>query len=305
MHAMSIYGALWAHNDWGRDKVMALAANLDDGALDRSFAMGAGTLRLTLQHLWRAERAWLDCWLGDADPPAPPAEPALPVPALWDRFRLTAAERDRFLQGTSPQGLARKVRYRDSRGRAFEHALGDMMLHVCNHGQHHRAQALNMLRHLGIEKIPGLDYLFMRVEQPESTPDSDPAVIERYFEYDDWAMQRVLAVAEALDNAQLDQPFEMGVGSLRTTLTHIHDAQRWWLENWTTGTSNAFRESPADTSMGELSALWRKTVEERNAFLSRQSAEGLSVKVTAQVSPTQRMTFALGDTVMFVPGHGT
>jgi uncharacterized damage-inducible protein DinB len=33
-----------------------------------------------------------------------------------------------------------------------------MMLHVFNHGTYHRGQLVNMLRQLGIEKIPPTDF---------------------------------------------------------------------------------------------------------------------------------------------------
>lgn len=51
-------------------------------------------------------------------------------------------------------------------GRTHTTTLGDVLLHVCVQGVHHRAQALNMLRHLGAE-VPALDYIvWLQGRQP-------------------------------------------------------------------------------------------------------------------------------------------
>ena len=56
MGSLDIHRALFAHSDWARDKLMGLAKDLDNEALDRAFEMGLGSLRATLYHLWAVER---------------------------------------------------------------------------------------------------------------------------------------------------------------------------------------------------------------------------------------------------------
>ncbi|MGZ3851281.1 MAG: DinB family protein [Flavisolibacter sp.] len=34
-----------------------------------------------------------------------------------------------------------------------------MLLHAFNHGTYHRGQLVNMLRQLGVDKIPGTDFI--------------------------------------------------------------------------------------------------------------------------------------------------
>jgi uncharacterized damage-inducible protein DinB len=46
------------------------------------------------------------------------------------------------------------------------------------------------------------------------------------FEYNRWANDRVMRGAAGLSDARLDQPFEMGPGSLRETLKHVYGAER-------------------------------------------------------------------------------
>ena len=42
--------------------------------------------------------------------------------------------------------------------------------------------------------------------------------IRDFFAYNDWARDRLMPIVVVLTDSQLDQPFEMGPGSLRETL---------------------------------------------------------------------------------------
>jgi len=45
------------------------------------------------------------------------------------------------------------------KGEHFKQPIYKMLLHVFNHGTYHRGQIVNMLRQLGIEKIPQTDFI--------------------------------------------------------------------------------------------------------------------------------------------------
>lgn len=45
-----------------------------------------------------------------------------------------------------------------------------------------------------------------------------------------WANRQLLAACDGLTDEQLDTPFEMGLGSLRPTVTHILGAMRGWTD---------------------------------------------------------------------------
>lgn len=318
--------ALFAHNDWARDKLMLLASSLSSEQLDRPFEMGPGSLRNTLRHLYGAERYWFEKWHGHELPQFPRSRDVAEPGALWDAFRRLAAARDTFLDGVTESDLATRVRYEGSDG-AHATPLGDLLLHVTNHGIHHRAQALNMLRHVGFPKPPGLDYLFMTIEEPTvefdivtrekiiqmgfepgAAPlppvDCDVGTIREYFRYCDWARDRVHQLAAGLNDTQLEQPYEMGPGSIRKTLLHIRDAEQWWYENWTSGPERAFDELPETTSIADLNDASRRTAETRSAFLDGLVNEELKRVVSATVRPGTELIFRLGETMLQLCGHG-
>ncbi len=318
---------LFEDSDWARDKLMALAAELSDDQLDRPFEIGPGSLRATLGHLYGAERIWFERWQNAEQPQFPRSRDVEAVNALWQAWRGLAHARNAYLAGLAADDFCRDVAYTDATGETHAFRLGDLMLHVCNHGFHHRAQALNMLRHAGV-KTPGLDYLFLRVEQPTivytprekeqlremgfavqdaATPPArlDVDTIRRYFRYGDWACRRVYAAAAKLGNEQLDRDFEMGLGRLRKTLLHVRDGEQWWHENWRSDPPPPFKELPAMTSIAELAALMHEIAEKRDAYLVRLTDDDLQRIVAAEVRPGVTLRFRLGESLLQLCGHGT
>ncbi|MDO3643016.1 DinB family protein [Mucilaginibacter sp. L3T2-6] len=51
------------------------------------------------------------------------------------------------------------VRYNNLKGDPFENKLSDILLHVINHGTHHRAQIGQQLKFAGAETLPVTDYI--------------------------------------------------------------------------------------------------------------------------------------------------
>ena len=305
MSTVTTLQALYVHNDWAGNLLLDLAEPLGDEALNRPFEMGLGTLRATLCHLWAAERLWLARWLGNADARLERNAGGLSVAELRGRFEETARERNELFAREGAPGARRTVSYNASDGQPWRLPLGDLMLHVANHGVHHRAQASNMLRHLGV-KPPRLDYLYMRIESPD-----EPAVayeadtLGEYLRYGDWARERLHALCRDLDDAALDRPVEMGVGSLRKTLLHCRDAEQWWLRNWSGPPPDRFEELSETTSIAELDALARETAGARDAFLGELSDEALEQTVTASPAPGRTFHLRLGDVLIQLGGHGT
>jgi uncharacterized damage-inducible protein DinB len=149
---------LFEHNDFASEALLAAAGPLSDAQLDRPFEIGPGSLRATLYHLFVAEWLWLRRWHGVSPKRAEEAGVFPTVGALADAWRAHAADRSNWLASVSDADLTRDLTYTNLRGDTYTSALGHQMIHVATHGVHHRAQAANMLRHLGVEP-PSLDFI--------------------------------------------------------------------------------------------------------------------------------------------------
>ena len=152
------------YSDWGNQQLLKEAGRLNDGQLDQPMAMGRGTLRSQLLHIWAGESVWLQRWQGRTETPWPNEGEKAPVAAIAQRFETVYAERNRFLGPLTDAHLANVITYRDSKGSLFKATLADMITQAIAHSAHHRAQVVNMIRQVGGQP-PELDYM-MWVRQP-------------------------------------------------------------------------------------------------------------------------------------------
>ncbi len=299
------FAECFAHNDWARDRLLRLSETLDDAAFDRRFEIGPGSLRSVFQHLYGAERTWGERW---GVPGAAGLRRGADIPDpidLADSWRTLAAARNGWLASLSDPDLDREIKYTIAGGRSYVHRLAHLMTHLCNHGAHHRAQALNMLRQLGI-KPAWLDYLGFRVDQPERTA-TLPAMsfARRMFAYGDWANRQLLDAAAGLEPARLDHSFEIGMGTIRRNLCHVRDAEAWWLENWIGDSLPPFPAIDESAGLDELRRRYHETAATRDAYLDRQSDGDLARVVRASPRPGVMRQFPLGSVLLQLGFHGT
>lgn len=156
--------ALLRYSDWANEQLVRAAAGLTHDSLDKVFDIGLGTLRRTLLHILAGESVWLKRWQEEQETPWPNEDELVAPAMVWDRFSEMFPQRDRFLALLRPEDTTRAVVYRDSKGSLFSAPLGDMMIQMCTHSAHHRAQAVNIFRRLGAD-APELDYM-MWVRRP-------------------------------------------------------------------------------------------------------------------------------------------
>lgn len=161
------------YSDWANGRAIAAAEPLGDDALDRTFEMGVGSLRRTLIHILNGESVWLARWR-QLEPAWPSESEQVSPTEVGRRLAAMYPERDAFLATLRDTDLARVQRYRDSRGSLFDATLGDMLFQACNHSIHHRAQAVNMLRHVGAGLVE-LDYMVW-LRRPTADPSSTPTL---------------------------------------------------------------------------------------------------------------------------------
>jgi uncharacterized damage-inducible protein DinB len=158
MNDLTTIKALLRYSDWANEQLVRAAAELTPEQLDQGFDIGLGSLRRILLHILAGETVWLKRWQGDRETPWPNEnEPATPAD-IGVRFSSNARHRDVFLNSISPAKTADRVTYRDSKGSLFSATLGDMMIQMCTHSTHHRAQAVNIFRRLSVT-APELDYM--------------------------------------------------------------------------------------------------------------------------------------------------
>ena len=326
METKTIIEDLYSSNAWALQRLFRLCEGLSDAQLDAPREMGFGSLRATLFHILVSEQIWLERWNGLAWRPFPTDPERISLEEIAAGLQRVARERQQLIDNERATLWQRVVTYRDRQGNENRKPLDDLLLHVANHGIHHRAQALSYLKGFGRTVPVGLDYLFYRLARP-SVVQEDATVaslrgfgleinsapgfevtweterVRRYFAYHDWANARILELAAGLDDSALNRDFDLGFGSIRKTLAHLHDVEPGWLKTWIESSATFARSNP-HIPVSELQASWSEVARRRNEFLaSVDDAAAQRVVVVAFGGPP--IKFRIIESLVQICAHGT
>jgi len=108
-----------------------------------------------------------------------------------------------------------------------------------------------------------------------------------------------------MDDADLDREFPIGLGTLRRTLLHIHDAEAWWIGAWRGQDPAAFRDLPERTSVTDLIRQYEKTAASRNAFLAAAEPSNLLRLLPVETQSGVTIHWRLGESALQLCLHGT
>ena len=152
--------ALRLHLDytaWASNKLLAEVTNLSPEELTRDFKTSDKNVLDTLVHVFAADRIWFERIHGTS-PTTFINEQDRQLGTLQREWPILQQRWKHFATPLTDQGAAAKVSYRDIKGNPYEQPLWQILLHVVNHGTHHRGQASGFLRAMG-HPPPQLDLI--------------------------------------------------------------------------------------------------------------------------------------------------
>jgi uncharacterized damage-inducible protein DinB len=157
---------LLAHDRWATGQIIAACVPLGDDPFHRMFEMGRGSLHDATTHILAAMGSWTDVLAGREQRPRIDQDgvrrTSAELLAILDQIGgdLAAAARSRPID---------ELVSRHREGKTYTFTRGGVITHVTTHGMHHRAQCLNMLRHLGVKPLPPssvLEWMLMVDQKP-------------------------------------------------------------------------------------------------------------------------------------------
>lgn len=148
---MEFFSSLYQYNDWANQRVLLTLQKekIDDNKI------------LTLyNHILAAQNIWMSRIVNQ------PADNkdlwrAIPLLDLIEKSQKSAEAWISFLDEYPMDNFEEVIAYQNTKGIDFESKLSDILIHVANHGTHHRAQIVALLREKGIDP-PQLDYIFFK-----------------------------------------------------------------------------------------------------------------------------------------------
>ena len=167
MTALAQIKALYAYNEWADGHVFAAAAQLTDAECTRDLGASFGSVRGNLAHIVGAQRAWLARFSNSGGGSLPKIDGDLATIRRLSADVHTGLSD--LLARMGEDDLSRVLSYVDTQGNAQQHELGPALLHLVNHGTHHRAETALLLTSLG-HAPRQLDYLFFELERAGGPP---------------------------------------------------------------------------------------------------------------------------------------
>ncbi len=146
------------YNVWAHKKIMDVVLALPEEKQKAEMLSSFSSLQKTMLHLWDAESIWWQRMKLNERLMIPSenykgttkdvVKGLLSQSVLWEGW----------VNNVSDNMLLHVFEFRNKNGEQIKMPIWQMLTHVFNHGTYHRGQLVNMLRQLGVEKIPGTDF---------------------------------------------------------------------------------------------------------------------------------------------------
>jgi len=151
---------------WASARLVTAAEQLSSEELNRDFGSAYHSILGTLVHVYAADRVWFGRIQGNPPGRFMDPEQDMHLHVLQSAWMTLLKRWQEWSRSVDENSVAKKIAYRDLKGNEYETPLWQIILHVVNHGTHHRGQVSGFLRALG-HTPPPLD-LIAYYRQPDS-----------------------------------------------------------------------------------------------------------------------------------------
>lgn len=134
---------------WASRELLKAVEPLSDEERSRDLGTSYGSILGTLHHIYWADKVWL---LRISFPYNLAPKPELHIPSFDDLLGLWIP----LMQQWEQWGKAKadvmaneRIAHMTTEGKRYEHPIGEVVMHVVNHGSYHRGQVATLLRQLG------------------------------------------------------------------------------------------------------------------------------------------------------------
>ncbi len=139
---------------WATNRLLDAAAKLTPEELTRDFGTADKSVLGTLVHVFAGDRVWIGRIHGN--PPSKFVDPErdMQLSVLQTEWPAVLDQWTAWLSSVEDAGIAAKISYKDLKGNAYQTEAWKIVLHVVNHGTHHRGQVAGFLRAMGYTPQP-------------------------------------------------------------------------------------------------------------------------------------------------------
>jgi uncharacterized damage-inducible protein DinB len=150
---------------WASRRILDAAASLTPEELIRDFGTADKSVLGTMLHIWGGDLVWIERMHGTSLTKRPYDEHATLAtlqaewPRVWERWQ-------NYVALLTEESAEADIVYTTFKGLPYRTPVWQIVLHVVNHGTHHRGQAAGFIRTLG-KTPPVLDIIeYYRTKSP-------------------------------------------------------------------------------------------------------------------------------------------
>ena len=150
---------LAAYNIWANQKLLEVILALPEEKQKQEMPSSFKSLYTTVFHMWDAESIWWQRMKLHERIIRPSDNFNSSMKDIVNGLHQQNQQWQEWVNTATEPMLDHVFQYYTAKNEMYKQPIYQMLLHVFNHGTYHRGQLVNMLRQLGIEKIPATDFI--------------------------------------------------------------------------------------------------------------------------------------------------
>ncbi len=149
-----------AYNVWASQRIIDLMLTLSEDKHLQEVPSSFKSLLRTVLHMLDAESIWWQRMKLQERIVVPSEGFTGNMQDACSALLHQSKQWEEWVSNASELSVDHVFQYQNAKREFFKMPIYQMLHHVFNHGTYHRGQLINMLRQLGIEKIPQTDFAF-------------------------------------------------------------------------------------------------------------------------------------------------
>ena len=150
---------LSAYNIWANQLLLDVINQLSEEKQKQELPSSFKSLYATVLHVLDAESIWWQRMKLQERIVRPSENFTGNMKELSNNLFNQNRQWDEWINNANEHQLQHVFHYQNTKKEQFKQPMYQMLVHAFNHGTYHRGQLVNMLRQLGVEKIPGTDFI--------------------------------------------------------------------------------------------------------------------------------------------------
>ena len=159
-HAMKeILMQFAGYNVWANQRLLDLINTLSEEKQRSEVPSSFKSLYATVLHMWDAESIWWQRLKMHERIIRPSENFKGTMQDVSNGLMSQALQWKDWVDNASEMSLEHVFQYYNTKRELFKQPTWQMLLHLFNHDTYHRGQLINILRQIGIEKVPDTDFI--------------------------------------------------------------------------------------------------------------------------------------------------